>query len=108
MYEVLAEKLIVASSTPSYTDAIEMIDANALNIDFEILAMPAAKIQVDVEQSNDLENWKLHTTTTGRTAIGSSQYKVDTIAARFVRLKVYFLSGSGTASVVLGVATKAL
>jgi hypothetical protein len=111
MYTRVASNVAVVSGTPGYSQAVSMADANALQLDLTLIAKGGGDLGVQVEGSNELENWDAIGSSVDLTAIGYNQTadatKFTGIAHQYVRLK-YTQSVSGTAIISAGINTTSL
>lgn len=103
MYFQVASKMVVTSTTPSYTQAVDMSGANAVLADVTVFT--GAGGTAVVQEGNDLENW---TDTAGTSALSGTSYgtaKATSIAARYTRIK---FTATSTMIVSAGVNTASL
>lgn len=58
MYVDLAEHLVLSSAADQFTPAVSMAGANAVQLNVVVLVIPGATtLTVDIQGSNDMENW---------------------------------------------------
>lgn len=96
MYYTLATKMVVASSTSGYSQAVSMEGANAARYDLTIFNLGgAASLQVIMEGSNDLQNWATLESFSAHTTLGA--FTDDTTAISYAHVRLKFTAGaSGT------------
>jgi hypothetical protein len=103
MRSTLFERLALATSSLSdVSQAVTMDNANAAQFDVVVFALSGSSPQVSVQlqESNDLENWRDKGSATVISAVGYTLAAAVTgIATAFVRVKVT-LSGTTPISVV--------
>lgn len=111
MYSRLYDRLVLSTTTPEYSQAVNMDGFNAALVEIVTTVYGAsASIAIQVQISNDLENWTSAPTggTVTVTAIGYTTASVATgIAAAYVRVKVTS-SAAVTSILSLGVNLSAL
>lgn len=113
MYVELFSALgLQGSVTSEVSQAVEMQGANAAQVSAIVFALsgsgsPAVSLQL--QESNDLENWSDKGSATSATAVGFKMCTaVTSIAAAYIRLKITLAGGATTAVVAGGVNTSAL
>lgn len=107
-YTKLADHLAVTSTT-SYSQAVSMNGANAVQVDVVYSSRTASQtVDVAVQGSNDLENWAAVTTSGGGAlGLGFATPTASGIAWQYVRLS-YTLSTTGTGFLSAGLSTAQL
>jgi hypothetical protein len=92
VYSKLYERLALSTTTPEYSQAISMEGYNAALVEVVTYVYgAAASIGIQVQISNDLENWSNAPTggTATVTSVGYATASVATgIAATYIRVKV--------------------
>lgn len=105
MYTQVASKLAVVSGTTAFSQAVAMAGANAALFEFTVFAKGGGDVDVQLQGSNDLENWEEVGAATGGNAVGYFASTAQTaIAYQYVRL-MYTQNTSGTAIVAAGINT---
>lgn len=98
----LFERLALASSTLSeVSQAVTMDGANAAQVDVVVFSLSGTSPQVSIQlqESNDLENWRDRGSATTISAVGYTlTAAVTAIATAYVRVKV---TASGTSPVTV-------
>lgn len=112
LYTRLALTNAAASTTTEFSQSVSMQGANAAQVDAVVYSFSGTSVALQLQSSNDLENWKdLGAPTPATlTAVGYTLFSVITaIGAGYIRLKVTYVT-AGAASCVLaaGVNTQAL
>lgn len=105
MYNRLYERLVIIDTTsPEYSQAVNMDGYNTVFPEIVVFTYSGlTNVKVQVQESNDLENWRDKGTVNTMTAIGYTAGNVVTaFAATYARLKVY-TTGTGTAILSAGV-----
>ena len=93
VYQIIAVKLVIDSAV-SVSRPVDMTGANAVEVDYEVIAL-GASVRLTVEGSNDRQNWTALSTDGTRAAPGAYVFTLTGIAFPYVRL-----SWQGTSSVV--------
>jgi hypothetical protein len=110
MYFNAASKLVVASGTDAFTQAVNMEGANAAMVEATLFVKGSGNVTVTVQGSNDLENWDTTGISGGTitfTAVGYDDATATGIAYRFIRLKISQAT-SGSGIIALGINTAQL
>jgi len=105
MYTQVATKLAITGN--EYSQAVSMDDGNAAITDFTVFSLTATSVTVQIQGSNDLENWVDVGTATPQTAPGAYSEEAIGVAWAYVRLK-YLVGGAGTVILAAGINTAAL
>lgn len=116
MYTQLLRQLVLSAPdlTPvvQVTPAIELVDANAVELEFVVEAIngTGASLFFRIEGGNDRENWSTLVTSAAITSVRLMLTGKTPIECRFVRLTVVFSvsAGSGAAIVNASVNTAEL
>ncbi|NUN51015.1 MAG: hypothetical protein HUU15_19590 [Candidatus Brocadiae bacterium] len=106
MYAALATKLSVVNSVDQFSPAVPMDCANAVQLEVTIFNLTATSLTVEIQGSNDMQNWSVVTTNTGLVVGYSAPTKSTGVGFRYVRLR-YSIVGTGLAIVAAGVNTSA-
>ena len=106
MYTEVASKLAVVFGTKVYSQAVSMAGANAVKVEGTCFVIGGGNIAVQLQGSNDLQNWSDQGTAIAVSAVG---YFVDTvdldaIAYQYVRLE-FDQASSLTGIVAAGINT---
>ena len=108
----LFSKLVLSSgganNLSEVSQAVSMNGANAVIADIEVLSLSGTtpNIAVQLQESNDLENWRDKGAATNANAVGYSVLpNVTAIASAYVRLKLTLTGASPIAVVAAGVNT---
>lgn len=111
MYQVLTTKLYMSNSTtPAYSTVVSMDGSNAAQVDYTVFFLSGSGIptvRVQLQQSDDMENWadlgSPSTTTAAGFILGPSS---TGITAKYLRVKYDFSLGTApTAIVAAGINT---
>ncbi len=106
MYTQLASRLaITTSGGAEYSQAVSLDNMNAAKVEITIynLASGASSVTLDIEGSNDMQNWSQIVQYTGIGIGYSAQANSTSIAYQFVRLKYLSVGGGGTAIIGAGI-----
>ena len=110
MYTKLYERLVIIDTTaPEYSQAVSIEGFNAAFPEIVTFTFSGlTNVKVQLQESNDLENWRDKGTVNTVSAIGyTSGTVVTACAAAYVRLKIY-TTGTGTAILSAGLNLSAL
>ena len=103
-YSQLSTKLAVVNGTDEFSQAV-MMDGNAVQLDATIYNLGGAtSLTIEIQGSNDRQNWSVVTTNNGLVLGYSSPAKSTGVGFACVRLR-YSVSGAGTVIVAAGVNT---
>lgn len=95
MYTQVASRLSIQSgSDPSYSQAVSMAGGNAVYVDITTFSISASTLTVEVEVSNDLENWVKTGASVDFTSAGYDTVAATAISSAYVRLSYSFESTS--------------
>jgi len=75
------------SSIPVFSQAVSMMGANAVQVDGVLVVTGASGMKVDIEGSNDLENWSASFASTTKSTVGLISLAATGIAWQYVRLR---------------------
>ncbi|MCE9581750.1 MAG: hypothetical protein K8T20_04450 [Planctomycetes bacterium] len=106
MYTQLASRLSATTSEGAeYSQAVSMDNSNAAKVEITIfnLATGASSVTLDIEGSNDMQNWSQIVQYTGIGVGYSAQSNATAIAYQFLRLKYLCVGGGGVAVIGAGV-----
>jgi hypothetical protein len=97
-YLQVANVVYAADTTiPVYSQAVSMNGANAVQVDGVLVVTGASGLKVDIEGSNDLENWPASLASTTKATVGAFTVSATGIAWQYVRLR--YLPQSSAANI---------
>lgn len=103
MYSQVFSRLHVSGSgSAEYSQAVQVGEANAAQMDLVVYAITgsSATLTIQLQESNDLENWKDKGSASTATAIGYTLGSLTTsISSSYVRMKIS-ITGTTPSSVV--------
>ncbi len=105
MYTQLASRLSVSQAAGAeYSQAVSMDGANAAKVEITVyaLASGATSLTLDIEGSNDMQNWAQIVQYTSIAVGYSAQSNSTSIAYQFLRLKYTCVGTNGIAIVAAG------
>jgi hypothetical protein len=103
MYHEVCPLQVVTNTIAEFSQAVDMADGNAVLLDVVLVVLPASStLRVTIQYGNDLQNWE-NGDTLSLTAVGFDSVRSTQIAGRFVRLKMDFSAGTGTAILRAGI-----
>lgn len=108
MYAELADKLVLSSAADQFSPAVSMAGANAVQLNVVVLVIPGATtLTIDIQGSNDMQNWaSLNTFTT--TVVGYvSTAKSTAVQWQYVRVRMNS-NTAGNSIVTIGLNTAQL
>jgi len=117
MYQILATKMAISSSTDEVTQPVAMAGANAVTVDMTVFS--GSVTTVSLEGSNDLENWAaLNSTMLASGALSEGAYYLPCsasgaaftgaekdVSTQYVRIKFGVTSGTAIAGAGLNTAS---
>ncbi len=113
MYAKLADKLSVTTAlSPDFSPAVSMAGANAFRVELTIFAVvAAATLTVEVQGSNDLQNWGTALAAVAGLTVGYNSpatFQGTAIAFAYVRLKYTSVGAGGAVILASGINTTSL
>lgn len=103
MYAKLAQSQVVVNGTDQFSPAISMAGANTAKAGITVIVNTATSLTVNIQGSNDLQNWTDSTSDTGFT-VGYAATANRALAFAYARLK-YVVVGTGTIIVAADINT---
>lgn len=94
MYQRVAQNQVVVNGVDQFSSPWPMAGANTCKAGITVLVNTATSLTVNIQGSNDLQNWTDSTSDTGFT-VGYAATANRAIAFAYARLK-YVVSGTGT------------
>ena len=107
MYAAVSNKLSVVNGVDQFSSAVSCQGANAARVEFTIFANSATTLSIDLQGSNDLQNWALVGVAHTGFTVGYNSFAETAVSFQFVRLRCYVV-GTGTIIVAAGINTAAL
>lgn len=105
MYTQVATKLAVVNGTDQFSSAVAMDGNNAVQVEATVFNLGGAtSLVIEVQGSNDQQNWTVITTNSGLVLGYSAPSKSTGIAFAFVRYR-FSVTGTGTILVAAGLNT---
>jgi hypothetical protein len=105
-YFEVARKLALAGSARMALEAVEVEDANVVEVDAQMLSQSGTlSVEINLDGSEDAHNWiQLNATSPliRLSRIGASQAAVSSVSSRFVRTRVAS-GGTGSSRVSVGI-----
>lgn len=104
MYTQVASKQVVVFGTVEFSQAVSMEGGNAVQFEVTCFAKGTGDLSVQLQGSNDLQNWDDFGTAVACDAVGyfSNAAAIDAIAYQYVRLE-YTQATAGTGIVAAGI-----
>ena len=95
----------LAASATEVSQPVSMKDSNALSLTLVVFSGSLAATGVDIQESNDLENWKSKVTVFGSQGVGAAMaLSVTGIASAYVRFKANGGAAATTLAMVVNTA----
>jgi hypothetical protein len=102
MYTQVAQNQVVTSASSQFSQAVSMSGGNAVQIEAVLFVKGGGNFSIQLQGSNDLENWDDVGSAIAMTAVGFATDSCPDIAFQYVRL-AYSQATSGTGIVAAGV-----
>ncbi|KAF0244130.1 MAG: hypothetical protein FD180_2791 [Planctomycetota bacterium] len=107
MYAAVSNKLSVVNGVDQFSSAVAMSGSNAARVEFTIFANSATSLSIDLQGSNDLQNWAIVGSAHTGYVVGYNSFAETAVSFQFVRLRQYVV-GTGTVIIAAGINTAAL
>jgi len=110
VYSKIADRLSLSSAGTFYSEALEMTGANAVQVDFTVMAWGGTgSLVLNIQESNDCANWSdaLTTSSAGSStlsSVGYQTFRVLNVGGQMVRVR-YVLASASSVVVSAGVNT---